>query len=103
MSARRVAALLVTGLALIAFAMWIASQRHLERATLTGDLVLPDLERNVNAVTAITLHRGDGTHVTLKKDAAGWSVGERDWPADIAKVRKLLLDFGALNIVEEKT
>jgi Domain of unknown function (DUF4340) len=102
-SARRVGALLVAGLAIIAFAMWIASQRHLERATLTGDLVLPDLERNVNAVTAITLHRGDGTHVTLKKDAAGWRVGERDWPADIAKVRKLLLDFGALNIVEEKT
>jgi hypothetical protein len=102
-SARRVGALLVAGLAIIAFAMWIASQRHLERATLTGDLVLPDLERNVNAVTAITLRRGDGTHVTLKKDAAGWSVGERDWPADTSKVRKLLLDLGALNIVEEKT
>lgn len=103
MTARRVGGLLVAGLAIIAFAMWIASQRHLERATLTGDLVLPDLERNVNTVTAITLRRGDGTHVTLKKDAAGWSVGERDWPADTAKVRKLLLDLGALNIVEEKT
>jgi Domain of unknown function (DUF4340) len=102
-SARRVGALLVAGLAIIAFAMWIASQRHLERATLAGDLVLPDLERNVNAVTTITLRRGDGTHVTLKKDAAGWSVGERDWPADTSKVRKLLLDLGALNIVEEKT
>jgi hypothetical protein len=102
-SARRVGVLLIAGLAIIAFAMWIASQRHLERATLTGDLVLPDLERNVNAVTTITLRRGDGTHVTLKKDAGGWSVGERDWPADTSKVRKLLLDLGALNIVEEKT
>ena len=34
MSARRVAALLAAGLALVAFAMWIASQRRLERATL---------------------------------------------------------------------
>ena len=103
MSARRVGVLLVAGRAVIGFAMWIASQRQLERATFTGDLVLPDLERHVNTVTGITLRRGDGTHVTLKRDAAGWSVGERDWPADAAKVRKLLLDLGALNIVEEKT
>src|SRR5205807_1366366 len=73
------------------------------RAMRTGDLVLADLEHSVNAVTAIALRKGDGTHVTLKKEAAGWSVGEREWPADASKVRKLLLDLGALNIVEEKT
>jgi hypothetical protein len=103
MNARRVAALLAAGLALVAFAMWIASQRHLERAALAGDLVLPDLEHNVNAVTEVGLRKGDGTRTTLKKDSAGWSVGERGWPADPGKVRKLLLDLGALNIVEEKT
>ena len=103
MSARRVAALLAAGLALVAFAMWIASQRHLERATLAGDLVLPDLEHHVNAVTELVLRKADGTHTTLKRDGAGWSVGERGWPADAGKVRKLLLDLGALNIVEEKT
>jgi hypothetical protein len=103
MNARRVAALLVAGLALVAFAMWIASQRHLERATLAGDLVLPDLEHHVNTVTEVGLRKADGTRTTLTKDSAGWSVGERGWPADPGKVRKLLLDLGALNIVEEKT
>jgi hypothetical protein len=103
MNARRVAALLAAGLALVAFAMWIASQRHLERAALAGDLVLPGLEHNVNAVTEVGLLKGDGTRTTLKRDSAGWSVGERGWPADPGKVRKLLLDLGALNIVEEKT
>jgi hypothetical protein len=103
MNARRVAALLAAGVALIAFAMWIASQRHLERAALAGDLVLPGLEHNVNAVTEVGLLKGDGTRTTLKRDSAGWSVGERGWPADPGKVRKLLLDLGALNIVEEKT
>src|SRR6202158_1768378 len=103
MSARRVAALLVAGLALVVFAIWIASQQHLERAALAGDLVLPDLEHHVNTVTEVGLRKGDGTHTTLKKDGAGWSVGERAWPADPGKVRKLLLDLGALNIVEEKT
>src|SRR3979490_593936 len=103
MSARRVVALLIAGLGLVAFAMWIASQRHLERATLAGDLVLPDLEHHVNTVTEIGLRKGDGTRTTLKKDGAGWRVGERGWPADPGKLRKLLLDLGALNIVEEKT
>src|ERR1700726_2543117 len=86
MSTRRVAALLVAGLALVGFAMWIASQRHLERATLAGDLVLPDLERHVNTVTEVGLRKGDGTRTTLKKDSAGWSVGERGWPAAPGKV-----------------
>jgi hypothetical protein len=103
MSARRVAVLLAAGLAVIAFAMWVASTRHLERATLRGDPVLPGLERSVNAVTEIDLARGDGTRTSLKKDSAGWNVGERGWPADTPKLRKLVLDLGALNIVEEKT
>ena len=103
MSARRVLGLLITGLALTAFALWIASQRHTERATLTGGLVLPDLTHNVNAVTRVELRKGDGTRATLEKNASGWSVGERGWPADAPRLRKLLLDLGALNIVEEKT
>ena len=103
MTARRVATLLIAGLAVLAFAMWLASRRHLERATLAGDLVLPELEHNVNAVSQVALRKGDGTHTTLKKDESGWSVAERGWPADTTKARKLLLDLGALNIVEEKT
>jgi hypothetical protein len=103
MTVRRVAWLLVAAVALVAFAIWLSSQRHLERATLTGDLVLPGLEQHVNAVTEVTLRKGDATRTTLKKDGAGWSVGERGWPADLSKVRKLLLDLAALNVVEEKT
>lgn len=103
MTPRRVATLLIAGLAVIAFAMWLASRRHLERATLAGDLVLPDLEHNINAVSQVALRKGDGTHATVKKDDSGWSIAERGWPADTTKVRKLLLDLGALNIVEEKT
>lgn len=103
MTGRRVGALLTAGVVVIVFAMWVASQRHLEGATTAGDLVLPDLERNVNTIDEITLRKGDGAHVTLKKDATGWSVSERGWPADGDRVRKLLLDLGALNIVEEKT
>lgn len=103
MSPRRVAWLLVAGVGVIAFAIWLSSLRHLERATLSGDLVLPGLEQAVNTVTEIRLRKGDGTHATLTKGANEWGVSERGWPAQRDKVRKLLLDLGTLNVVEEKT
>jgi Domain of unknown function (DUF4340) len=102
-SARRVAWLLAAAIALIAFAIWLASRRHLERSIMVGDLVLPGLEQSVNAVTSVRLRKGDEVHTTLQKDGGGWSVAERGWPAEMGKVRKLLLNLGALNIVEEKT
>jgi len=103
MTARRVGLLLAAGLIIIAFAIWLSSKRHLERSTQAGDLVIPGLEKSLNAVTQIRLTKGDDTHATLKKGASNWIVGERDYPADSGKVRKLLLDLGALNVVEEKT
>ena len=103
MTPRRVALLLAFGFGLIVFAIWLSSRRHLEHATLAGDLVLPGLEEQVNTVSEVDLRRGDGTRTTLRKASAGWVVGERDWAADPGKARKLLLDLGALNVVEEKT
>jgi hypothetical protein len=103
MNPRRVVVLLAAGVIIIAFAIWISSTRHLDRATQAGDLVLPGLEGALNTVTEIRLTKGDQTHTTLKKGASDWTVAERDYPADSGKVRKLLLDLGALNVVEEKT
>ena len=103
MSTHRVLGLFIAAFAVIGLAIWISSQRHLEHATLSGDPVLPGLEHGINDVTQVRLRKGDGTQVTLKKEAEGWSVAERSWPAQVSKVRKLLLDLGALNVVEEKT
>jgi Domain of unknown function (DUF4340) len=103
MTPRRVLLLLIAGVIVIAGSLWLASQRHLEKATLAGDLVLPGLEKSLNDVTEIRLTKGDGTRTTLKKNATDWVVAERAFPADSGRVRKLLLDLGALNVVEEKT
>lgn len=103
MSARRVTVLLLIGVLVIAFAIWLSSTRHLEHATLEGDVVLAGLESSVNSVTEVRLHKGDGTQTTLKRGASDWTVSERGYPADSGKVRKLLLDLAALNVVEEKT
>jgi hypothetical protein len=102
-SPRRVAALLAVAVALVVFAIWLASQRHLERSTQAGDLVLPGLEAALNSVSRVELKKGDGTHATLERQGSRWLVAQRAWPADFAKVRKLLLDLGSLNVVEEKT
>ena len=103
MSPRRVAVLLAAAVVLIVFAIWVASQRHLERSTQSGDLVLAGLEPALNSVTRIVVKKGDGTHTTLERQGNRWMVAERSWPADFSKVRQLLLDLGALNVVEEKT
>jgi hypothetical protein len=104
MTARRIAILLAAALLVIAFAVWLSSKRHLERATNAGDPVLTGLDKNaLNSITEVRLTKGDGTRTTLRKGASDWTVGERDYPADSGKVRKLLLDLAALNVVEDKT
>lgn len=103
MTARRFTWLVVAALLVIALAIWLSSRRHLDRDLAAGQLVLPGLEQSLNTVTTVNLRKGDGTRTALNKGGNGWVVAEREWPADLTKVRKLLLDLGALNIVEEKT
>jgi len=104
MTARRVTILLIAGVLVIVLAVWLSSKRQVERDTLAGDPVVPGLEKSaLNSITEVRLSKGDGTKTTLKKGATDWSVAEREYPADSGKVRKLLLDLAALNVVEEKT
>jgi hypothetical protein len=104
MTARRVTFLLIAGVLVIVLAVWLSSKRQGERATLAGDPIVPGLEKSaLNSITEVRLSKGDGTKTTLKRGATDWSVAERDYPADSGKVRKLLLDLAALNVVEEKT
>jgi hypothetical protein len=104
MTARRVIILLISSVLIVMLAVWLSSNRPTAKATLAGEPVLQGLDkRAVNSVTEVRLSKGDGTRTTLKKGTTDWSVGERDYPADTGKVRKLLLDLAALNVVEEKT
>jgi len=103
MSAPRLVLLALAALLATGGAFWLSSQRHLERAVLVGDPVLPQLRAALGEVAELRLSRGDGTQVTLQRAAEGWQVVERHWPVDAGKLRKLLLDLAALEIVEEKT
>jgi hypothetical protein len=104
MTSRRVFILLISSILIVIVAAWLSSNRPTAPATLAGQPVLQGLNNGaVNSVSEVRLSKGDGMKTTLKKGAADWSVGERDYPADTGKVRKLLLDLAALNVVEEKT
>ncbi len=104
MTARREKLLLGASILVIVLAIWLSSKHTGTRETLAGDPVLAGLDNaSLNSVTEIRLSRGDGTRTTLKKGSSEWTVAERDYPADSGKVRKLLLDLAALNVVEEKT
>lgn len=104
MSTRRLIVLAIAALAAISGAMYLSSTRNLPRDVLGAPLV-PGLGAELATVTEVTVIKG-GTApvVTLHKQGAQWSVAERgDYPADVAKLHRLLLSLGDAKIVEEKT
>ena len=103
MSSRRTAIIFIAAFIAIAGSAWLSSRRHLDRSIMSGELVLPTLKSDINALTDVHLTRSGGIATTLHKGRDGWEVKEREYPADSSKVRKLLLDLSALQVVEEKT
>jgi hypothetical protein len=88
----------------IGITVWVSlAKRPQSNETLTGKPVLEGLKPVLNDVTEIRISKGDATRATLRKRDADWSVLEREYAADSGKVRKLLLDLSALEVVEEKT
>jgi hypothetical protein len=104
MSRRQFAWLLAAALVAISGAFILSSQRNLPRDTQDAPL-LPALAKNLNAVTSLSVRKGSAANaVTLHQIAGQWTVAERgDYPADVLKLRKLLLDMADLKIVEAKT
>jgi hypothetical protein len=103
MTARRVMLLFAVGIVIIAAAVWMSSRSQSGEDSIAGTKVLPGLENSVNDVTAIRITKADRTQTTLDRKATDWIVGERGYPADSGKLRKLLLDLGSLQAVERKT
>ncbi|HJS88626.1 MAG TPA: DUF4340 domain-containing protein [Steroidobacteraceae bacterium] len=103
MTARRVAVLFGIGILIIALAAWVSSRSQTGEDSIAGTAVLPGLEGSLNEVTRIRITKAGNAEVTLERHASDWVVGERGYPADSGKLRKLLLDLGSLKAVERKT
>jgi hypothetical protein len=102
-TARRLQILAAVAVALLAAGIWLSAHRSSSRADLGGSQVFADLQAALGDVGEIRLSRGDGSRTTLRKDAGGWIVAERAYPADAQRVRELALALSKLKIVEAKT
>jgi hypothetical protein len=104
MSRQRFIALIVAAVLAISGALYLSAQRNLQRDT-HGAALVPSLAGELNTVTALSVRRGSATPtVTVHEKDGRWTVAERgDYPADVAKLRKLLLALSDAKIVEEKT
>jgi uncharacterized protein DUF4340 len=104
MSRQRFIALIVAALVAISAALYFSTQRNDSREV-SGLPLLPTLASEVNTVTSLSVLKGSPTPVvTVHRQGEQWTVAERaNYPADVAKLRKLLLALGDAKIREEKT
>jgi hypothetical protein len=104
MSRQRFIALIAAAVLAISGALYLSAQRNLRRDT-HGAALVPTLAGELNTVTALSVRRGSAAPtVTVHAQGGGWTVAERgDYPADVPKLRKLLLALSDARIVEEKT
>jgi len=105
MSRGRFTALTIAALIVLAAALYLGSRRNAGEPSAEGTLFLPQLASALAAVSEIDLQKGGAApDVTLHRAGERWSVAQRgDYPADAAKVHKLLLSLADAKIVEEKT
>ena len=104
MNRRRFIVLLAAALLVITGGLYLSARRNVSPDA-HGALLLPTLGAQMNTVTALAVRKG-GTAptVTVHQSAGKWTVLERgDYPADVAKLRKLLLALAEAKIVEQKT
>jgi hypothetical protein len=103
-SRQRFIGLLVAALVAICGALYLSTQRYLPRDP-HGLALLPSLAAELNTVTSLSVRKGGANPtVTLHKQGDQWTVAERgEYPADVAKLRKLLLALSDAKIREEKT
>ena len=104
MTRQRFLQLLIVAVVAISIALFLNARRN-QSADTTGLPVFPGLAADLNAVSAVSLQKGSATpSVTLHKSGDVWTVAERaDYPADVGKLRKLLMSLGDAKIIEEKT
>ena len=69
----------------------------------SGQKLLASFDADANKSSAITIQKA-GTTLTIKRDGSGWVVADRSgYPANPEKVKQLIVDLTAAELVEPKT
>lgn len=104
MTSRKLLILAIVAVVAVVGGIWLAGRQSSTPSTETATLY-PDLKKELDAITAIRIVKAGGaTAVELKRGESGWTVSERsNYPADDAKLRKLVTSLAEAKVLEEKT
>lgn len=104
MNSKNLGVLGLVALAAIGGGIWLASERS-SSSIESAKALYPDLKKTLNDATAVRIHTaGDELAVEIARKDDAWGVTERHgYPADEAKLRKLLLGIANAELREQKT
>ena len=105
MTSRRLLILAIAAIVAIGAGVWLAGREGSTGSSAGAGALYPELKEHLNSVSAVNLYKaGDARVVELKKQGDDWTVSDRDnYPADDAKVRKLLVAIADAKVYEQKT
>jgi hypothetical protein len=103
MKQQKILGLAAAAVVLFGAGVWLNAHRDAQQGSLGGGAVFSDLKPALGDIDEIRFSKGDGSRTTLKRGAGGWTVVERNYPADAARVRELALNLAAMKVVEPKT
>src|SRR5262245_13889534 len=105
MTSRRLLILAIAAIVAIGAGVWLAGREGSTGSSAGTGALYPELKEQLNSISAVNMFKaGDARVVELKKQGDDWTVSERDnYPADDAKVRKLLVAIADAKLYEQKT
>ena len=105
MNQQRFVTLLVTALLVVSLGLYMSTRRVAHRESSQGGALFPALAGELASVSSLEIRKASPTpNVTLHKKGEDWTVAQRaDYPADVSKIRRLLLSLADAKIVETKT
>lgn len=104
MTSRKLLILGIVAIVAVVGGIWLA-QRQTSTPSSEAAVLYPALKKELDAITAVRIVKAGGAPaVELKRGQSGWTVSDRaNYPADDAKLRKLITSLADAKLVEEKT
>ncbi|WP_116808607.1 DUF4340 domain-containing protein [Steroidobacter cummioxidans] len=104
MTSRKLSILAVIAVLAILAGLWLAG-RQVSPPSIESAALYPELKQELAAITAVRIVKAGGTPaLDLQRGESGWTVAERNnYPADEAKLRKLITSITEAKVLEEKT
>lgn len=104
MTSRKLLILGIVAVAAVGAGIWLAGRQSATSAVASA-VLYPELKKELDAITTVRIVKAGGAPaVEMKRGESGWTVSERaNYPADDAKLRKLISGLADAKLVEEKT